>query len=120
MRNTENKGVCVFRTLGGMYIAKNIMQALLECVKNRNFDYGDVPAESVLEFLWLSYFKIQRADNDEIKQGFCALDRFFEGKSFEEVKYVFDILCNLCLAYEKRAFTDGLHLGAQLMEELQA
>lgn len=98
---------------------KKITEALLEHIKTHNFDYGDNPAESVLDFLWLSYFEIQRADNEDIKQGFRALDKYFEGKSFEEVQYVFDIVCNLCTAYEQRAFTDGLQLGAQLVQELQ-
>ena len=93
---------------------KNITQTLLEHIRNQNFDYGDVPAESVIDFLWLSYFDIQRADNENIKQGFQALDRFCEGKTFEEVQYVFDIVCDLCIAYEKRAFLDGLHFGAQI------
>jgi len=46
------------------------------------------------------------------------LDKFFEGKTFEDVQYIFDIVCNLCLAYEKRAFIDGLQLGAKLAIEL--
>ncbi len=98
---------------------KKITQALLDHIKMHHFDYGDNPAESVLDFLWLAYFDIQRGDPEDIKQGFRALDRFFEDKSFEDVKYVFDIVCNLCLAYEKRAFIDGLQLGAELMRELQ-
>ena len=97
---------------------KKITQALLEYLNTHSFDYGDNPAESVLDFLWLAYFDIQRGDPEDIKQGFRALDRFFEDKSFEEVKYVFDIVCNLCLAYEKRAFIDGLQLGAKLAMEL--
>ena len=98
---------------------KKITQALLDHIKTHRFDYGDNPAESVLDFLWLAYFDIQRGDPEDIKQGFRALDQFFEDKSFEDVKYVFDIVCNLCLAYEKRAFIDGLQLGAELMRELQ-
>lgn len=98
---------------------KKITQALLDHIKTHSFNYGDNPAESVLDFLWLAYFDIQRGDPEDIKQGFHALDKFFEDKSFEEVKYVFDIVCNLCLAYEKRAFIDGLYLGTELMLELQ-
>jgi len=100
-------------------VQKKITKALLKHIKTHNFNYGDVPADSVLDFLWLSYFEIQRADPEDIMQGFQALDQFFEGKSFEEVKNVFDIVCSLCTAYEKRAFTDGLQFGVQLMQELQ-
>lgn len=97
---------------------KKITQALLEHIERHPFDYGDNPAESALDFLWLAYFDIQRGDPEDMKQGFRALDRFFEGKSFEDVQYVFDIVCNLCTAYENRAFIDGLQLGAKLAMEL--
>ena len=120
MRNTENRGVCVFLALGGVYVAKNISQALSEYVKNHNFDYGDVPAESVMDFLYIAYSDIGKKDNAEIEQGFIRLDRLLEGKSFEETEAIFNTVCDLCIAYEQRAFTDGLRLGAQLMSELQA
>ena len=98
---------------------RKIAQALLDHIKTHSFNYGDSPAESVLDFLWLAYFDIQRGDPEDIKQGFRALDKFFEGKTFEDVQYIFDIVCNLCTAYEKRAFIDGLQLGAKLAMELQ-
>jgi len=100
-------------------VQRKIAQALLDHIKTHSFNYGDSPAESVLDFLWLAYFDIQRGDPEDIKQGFRALDKFFEGKTFEDVQYIFDIVCNLCTAYEKRAFIDGLQLGAKLAMELQ-
>ena len=99
---------------------KNISQALLEYVKKHNFDYGDVPAESVMDFLYIAYSNIGKKDNEEIEQGFIRLDRLLEGKSFEEIEAIFNTVCDLCCAYEQRAFTDGLHLGVQLMMELRA
>ena len=99
---------------------KNISQALLEYVKKHDFDYGDNPAESVLEFLYIAYADIGKKDNAEIEQGFIRLDRLLEGKSFEEIEAIFNTVCDLCIAYEQRAFADGLHIGSQLMSELQA
>ena len=75
--------------------------------------------ESAIEFLYVSYSEISRSDPEDITQGFADLDRFLDGMSFEESTEVFTNICRLCLAYEKRAFLDGLYLGAQLMLELQ-
>ena len=56
---------------------KKITQALLDHIKTHSFDYGDNPAESVLDFLWLAYFDIQRGDPEDIKQGFRDGDRSY-------------------------------------------
>ena len=99
---------------------KEITQALLDHIKTHSFDYGDNPAESAIEFLYVSYSEISRSDPEDITQGFADLDQFLDRMSFEESTEAFTNVCRLCLAYEKRAFLDGLHLGAQLMLDLQA
>ena len=99
-------------------MSHTIAQALREHLKDRPFDYGDVPANSVMEFLYISYSEISRSDPKEINEGFAALERFFEGRCTEESTEMFSIICNICFAYEQRAFTDGLQLGAQLMSQL--
>ena len=71
-----------------------------------------------MEFLYISYSEISRSDPKEINEGFATLEQFFEGRAAEESTEMFSIICNLCLAYEQRAFTDGLQLGAQLMSQL--
>ena len=99
-------------------MSHNIAQALREHLKDRPFDYGDVPANSVMEFLYISYSEISRSDPKEINEGFATLEQFFEGRCTEESTEMFSIICNICFAYEQRAFTDGLQLGAQLMSQL--
>ena len=99
-------------------MSHNIAQALREQLKDCHFDYGDTPAHSVMEFLYISYSEISRSDPAEINQGFAALEQFFEGRAAEESTEMFSIICNICFAYEQRAFTDGLQLGAQLMSQL--
>ena len=98
---------------------KKITQKLLDHIKTHPFDYGDTPAASVLDFLYLAYCEIDRGDSEEIKQGFAEIDPYFEEKSFDEVQRLFSCICKLCNAYEKRAFTEGLQLGAELVLELQ-
>ena len=99
---------------------KNIAQLLREQVKDRTFDYGDMGVDSIMDFLYISYSEISGSDPEDITQGVADLDRFLDGMSFEESTEVFTNACGLCLAYEKRAFLDGLHLGAQLMLDLKA
>ena len=99
-------------------MSHNIAKALREHLKDRQFDYGDTPAHSVMEFLYISYSEISRSDPKEITEGFATLEQFFEGRAAEESSEMFSIVCNICLAYEQRAFTDGLQLGAQLMSQL--
>ena len=99
---------------------KNIAQLLREQVKDHTFDYGNMDVDSIMDFLYISYSEISRSDPEDITQGFADLDRFLDRMSFEESTEVFTNICRLCLAYEKRGFLDGLHLGAQLMLDLQA
>ena len=99
-------------------MSQNIAQALRDHIKNCQFNYGNIPAKSVMEFLYISYSEISRSDPEEITQGFASLDHFFEGRSFDEIQEMFTIICNLCIAYEQRAFIDGLQFGAQLMLQL--
>ena len=55
-----------------------------------------------------------------IRQGFIEIDKYLEGiVSLEENNTVFEIVCKLCSACEKRAFIDAIQIGAQLMLELQ-
>ncbi len=99
---------------------KNIVRLLREQLKERRFEYGDIPADSIMDFLYISYSEISRIDPEDITKGFADLDHFLDGMSFEESTEAFTNICRLCLAYEKRAFLDGLHLGAQLMLDFQA
>lgn len=89
---------------------KNIAQLLGEQVKDRTFDYGDLPAESIMDFLYISYSEISRSDPEDITQGFADLDRFLDRMSFEESTEVFTNICRLCLAYEKRGSLPCPHL----------
>lgn len=79
----------------------------------------DSEADSVLEFLYIAYADVQRQDPEELKQLFVHLDNHLKGLSLEENNEIFNIVCSLCCAYEKRAFLDGIQIGACLVLELQ-
>ena len=74
-----------------------MQKKIIQEICNRKFDFGDHPAESVLEFLYIAYAEIGKKDNVKIEQGFAAVDRFCEGKTFEESTAIFNTVCDLCI-----------------------
>ena len=87
--------------------------------------HTDVPvvtnsdAASVLEFLYIAYTEVQDCDPPDINEGFKKLGVHLEQLPLNENNAIFSIVCELCDAYEKRAFMDALRLGAYLTLELQ-
>ena len=79
----------------------------------------DTEDKSVLEFLYTAYADAQGQDPQELKQHFVDLDNHLQGLSLEENNEIFAIVCSICSAYEKRAFLDGIQVGASLILELQ-
>lgn len=79
----------------------------------------DTENKSVLEFLYTAYADEQAQDPQELKQLFVDLDDRLQVLSLEENNEIFAIVCSICSAYEKRAFQDGIQVGACLVLELQ-
>lgn len=73
----------------------------------------------VLEFLHTAYADVQGQDSEELKQYFVDLDNHLKSLSLEKNNEIFNIVCSLCSAYEKRAFLDGIRVGTCLVLELQ-
>ena len=82
------------------------------------FDPGDSDCETVLDQLYQAYAESHESDPPEIRDGFKALDEFLEGVSLDDSNAVWNLCCQLCTAYEHKAFLDGLRYGAYLMQEL--
>ena len=82
------------------------------------FDPGDSDCETVLDQLYQAYAESHESDPLEISDGFKALDEFLEGVSLDDSNAVWNLCCQLCTAYEHKAFLDGLRYGAYLMQEL--
>ena len=96
-----------------------VAKAFSEQIHSGSFELKNTDAASVLEFLYIAYTDIQGRDPKEIDQGFVDLDNHLEGVSLDENNTIFSIVCDLCNAYEKRAFMDAIQIGAYLMLELQ-
>ena len=88
--------------------------------ETRKIDFSILGAESLLEFIYQCYSEFHSFDNEQIRACFAELDYFHETMSIEESDRLFHLVARLCIEYERAAFTEGIHVGVQLMEELSA
>ena len=96
----------------------NIAKRLQSYMDKHPFDSGDSGCETVLDQLYQAYAESHENDPPEIRDGFKDLDKFLEGLSLDDNNAVWNLCCQLCTAYEHKAFLDGLRYGAYLMQEL--
>ena len=83
------------------------------------FDSGDSDCETVLDQLYQAYAESHESDPPEIRNGFKELDDLLGGLPLDDNNAVWNLCCQLCTAYEHKAFIDGLKYGAHLISELQ-
>ena len=99
------------------------MQTLLEllkrCAENHSFDSGDPDCKTVLDQLYRAYAESHEDDPPEITDGFKELDAYLETLPLDDINAVWNLCVRICVEYERKAFLDGLHYGAQLMKELK-
>lgn len=81
-------------------------------------DYGMASIHNLLDFLQQAYTEHNPVDSIAIRAGIDALDPILESLSFAENNALFDLISGLCLAIERQAFRDGLHVGIRLAAEL--
>ena len=98
---------------------ENIAKRLNAYITAHPFDPGDSNCETVLDQLYQAYAESHESDPPEIRDGFKELDKFLEGLSLDDNNAVWNLCCQLCTAYEHKAFLAGLQYGAQLMNELK-
>ena len=82
------------------------------------FDPGDTDCETVLDQLYQSYAESHESDPPKIRNGFKELDDLLGNLSLDDNNAVWNLCCQLCTAYEHKAFIDGLQYGAYLLKEL--
>ena len=82
------------------------------------FDLGDTDCETVLDQLYQAYAESHESDPPEIREGFKELDDLLGDLSLDDNNAVWNLCCQICTAYERKAFRDGLQYGAHLMREL--
>ena len=96
----------------------NIAKRLQAYVDKHPFDSGDSGCETVLDQLYQAYAESHESDPQEIRDGFKELDDLLGDLSLDDNNAVWILCCQLCTAYEHKAFIDGLQYGAHLMREL--
>lgn len=101
------------------YALPDVAQKFRELIAQHNYNFNDDRVSSVMDFLYVAYAENRGKDPAEISQGFDALEDYTEGISLKDNDAIFLLVCGLCDLYDKRAFKDGLQLGAYLILELQ-
>ena len=96
----------------------NIAKRLKAYMDKQPFEPGDSDCETVLDQLYQAYAESHESDPLEIRNGFKELDNLLGGLSLDNNNAVWNLCCQLCTAYEHKAFIDGLRYGAYLMQEL--
>ena len=96
----------------------NIAKRLASYMDKHPLGLGDTDCETVLDQLYQAYAESHESDPPEIRDGFKELEEFLCNLPLEDNNAVFNLCCQLCTAYEHKAFVDGLQYGAHLMREL--
>ena len=97
---------------------KSVAEALRKDLHTHPYDIGDLDCENILDLLYRAYAETHESDPPEIQSGFAELEEFLKTLPLDDNNAVFNLTCQLCTAYEKKAFLDGLQFGAELMMEL--
>lgn len=97
---------------------KSISEAMKAYMQAHPFDSGDPDCKTVLDQLYRAYAESHENDPPEIQAGFAELETYLEKLPLSDDNAVFNLCCRLCVAYEYKAFLDGLLYGAELMLEL--
>ena len=95
-----------------------IAQRLKVYIETHPIDLGDSECETVLDQLYQAYAESHESDPPEIRNGFKEMDDLLGNLSLDDNNAVWNLCCQLCSAYEHKAFLDGLRYGAYLMQEL--
>ena len=91
---------------------ENIAKRLNAYITVHPFDPGDSDCETVLDQLYQAYAESHESDPPEIHNGFKELDDLLGDLSLDDNNAVWNLCCQLCTAYEHKAFIDGLQYGA--------
>lgn len=97
---------------------KSIPERLKAYLESNPLDTGDPDCTTVPDQLYWDYAESHESDPLEIQDGFRELKTFLESLPLPDNNAVFNLCCRLCVDYERKAFLDGLHYGAELTLEL--
>ena len=95
-----------------------LAQRLKAYIEAHPFDPGDSECETILDQLYQAYAESHESDPPEIRSGFKELDDLLGNLPLDDNNAVWNLCCQLCTAYEHKAFLDGLQYGAHLINQL--
>lgn len=101
------------------YALPMVAQRLSQYMSHHPLQLPGADTASVLDLLYSAYAESLGRDPQEIEQGFLKLGEHRKALDLDENNTIFSTVCELCNAYEKRAFMDAIKLGVYLMAELQ-
>ena len=81
-----------------------------------NAVYND--AESLLELLCYIYMKDSPVDSATIHYQYQQINCIAQHLTLEQNNEIFNLTVDMCDAYIRRAFLDGLKIGCRLLQEL--
>ena len=87
---------------------KDIARRLNAYIQAHPFDSGDSDCETVLDQLYQGYADSHESDPQEIKDAFEQLGDFLEDLPLTDNDMLFGLVCRLCIAYDQKAYRDGL------------
>ena len=96
----------------------DIATRLSNYIEAHPFDSGNSNCETVLDQLYQAYIESHDTDPPEISNGFKELEQFLYTLPLADNDAVFNLCCRLCIAYEHKAFLDGVQYGAHLILDL--
>ena len=96
---------------------KNYLEAFRTYMQTHPFDSGDPDCKTVLDQIYRAYAESHESDPPEIQAGFAELENYLKNLPLSDNNAVFNLCCQLCVAYEHKAFLHGLHYGAELIQE---
>ena len=97
---------------------ENIAKRLNAYIATHPFDAGDSDCETILDQLYQAYAESHESDPPEIRDGFKELDDLLGDLSLDDNNAVWNLCCQLCTAYEHKAFIDGVQYGVFLTKQL--
>ena len=95
-----------------------VAELLKAYIDTHSFDPGDSDCETVLDQLYQAYQESHESAPSDIRDGFRELDDLLGHLPLVDNNTAFNLCCSLCIAYEHKAFLDGLKYGAYMLSEL--
>ena len=97
-----------------------IVEKLKAYIDTHPLDLGEGDCKTVLDQLYQAYAESHESDPPEIHKSFKELDSLLGNLSLDDNNAVWNLCCQLCSAYEHKAFLDGLQYGAHLITEISS